>query len=79
MKIQNSIYPGTGLDVVVATTGCYQCYPDGFPTSTFYPLGVIVLISIVAIINIINILAITIQENHKQIATLKSSVHLIDR
>ena len=34
-------------------------------------LLIIVLISIVAIINIINILAITIQENHKQIATFK--------
>ena len=37
----------------------------------FFILLIIVLISIVAIINIINILAITIQENHKQIATFK--------
>lgn len=66
---------GTGLDVVVATQqdvinmlSRWFSYIDLF---ILFILLIIVLISIVAIINIINILAITIQENHKQIATFK--------
>ena len=63
---------GTGLDVVVATQqDVINMLSRWFSYIDLFILLIIVLISIVAIINIINILAITIQENHKQIATFK--------
>lgn len=63
---------GTGLDVVVATQqDVINMLSRWFSYIYLFILLIIVLISIVAIINIINILAITIQENHKQIATFK--------
>ena len=62
---------GTGLDVVVATQqDVINMLSRWFSYIDLFILLIIVLISIVAI-NIINILAITIQENHKQIATFK--------
>lgn len=63
---------GTGLDVVVATQqDVINMLSRWFSYIDLFILLIIVLISVVAIINIINILAITIQENHKQIATFK--------
>lgn len=63
---------GTGLDVVLATQqDVINMLSRWFSYIDLFILLIIVLISIVAIINIINILAITIQENHKQIATFK--------
>lgn len=63
---------GTGLDVVVATQqDVINMLSRWFSYIDLFILLIIVLISIVATINIINILAITIQENHKQIATFK--------
>ena len=63
---------GTGLDVVVATQqDVINMLSRWFSYIDLFILLIIVLISIVAIINIINILVITIQENHKQIATFK--------
>lgn len=63
---------GTGLDVVVATQqDVINMLSRWFSYIDLFILLIIVLISIVAIINIINILAITIQENHKPIATFK--------
>ncbi|MFC2797114.1 MAG: ABC transporter permease, partial [Streptococcus sp.] len=63
---------GTALDVVVATQqDVINMLSRWFSYIDLFILLIIVLISIVAIINIINILAITIQENHKQIATFK--------
>ncbi|MCY7049382.1 ABC transporter permease [Streptococcus parasanguinis] len=63
---------GTGLDVVVVTQqDVINMLSRWFSYIDLFILLIIVLISIVAIINIINILAITIQENHKQIATFK--------
>ena len=62
---------GTGLDVVATQQDVINMLSRWFSYIDLFILLIIVLISIVAIINIINILAITIQENHKQIATFK--------